>query len=191
MIHYSTDCVFTGAASGARGPHGYRETDKPDSQDLYGITKLAGEPSCAAALTLRTSIIGRELRGFNSLLEWFLAQGDCTVMGYKQALFTGLTTLELSRLTAMILRDYPALTGVWHVAAPAISKYDLLQLVKETYQRPTMIEPETDFYCDRRLDGTRFRKATGWTAPAWPEMIASMRSGPFDYTSVRSVEALR
>src|ERR1700675_154023 len=37
LVHVSTDCVF----SGAKG--GYRETDFPDANDLYGRSKLLGE----------------------------------------------------------------------------------------------------------------------------------------------------
>lgn len=191
LVHYSTDCVFTGASSGQRGLEGYRETDQADSRDLYGMTKLVGEPACTTTLTIRTSMIGRELRGFSSLVEWFLAQGAGTVKGYRHALFTGMTTLELSRVTAMILRDHPALNGVWHVAAPAISKYDLLQLVKSTYQLTTAIAPETEFYCDRRLDGSRFRAATGWTAPPWPDMIQAMQADPLDYASIHNAGSLK
>src|SRR5450432_3971689 len=81
LIHYSTDCVYSGSAGSIRGPLGYREIDAPDSRDLYGMTKLLGEPVAAGCLVLRTSIIGRELRGRNSLLEWFLASGDGPVKG--------------------------------------------------------------------------------------------------------------
>jgi dTDP-4-dehydrorhamnose reductase len=185
LVHYSTDCVFMGTPEGTRGPDGYREVDPADSRDLYGMSKLAGEPKAATALVLRTSIIGRELRGFTSLIEWFLAQGPGSVKGFTKALFTGLTTLELAQLTAMVLRDFPEMTGLWHVAAPPITKHDLLMLVKASYGRRTEIVPQDDFYCDRRLDGSRFRAATGWRPAAWPDMIETMRKDPFDYEALR------
>jgi dTDP-4-dehydrorhamnose reductase len=181
LVHYSTDCVFTGSPGGERGPEGYREIDPADSRDTYGMSKLLGEPKASTTLTIRTSIIGRELRGFTSLIEWYLAQGPGPVRGYTNALFTGLPTIELARVTAMILRDHPDMTGLWHVAAAPINKCDLLEIVRSVYSRPTPLEPFADFYCDRRLDGARFRERTGWLAPSWPELIALMHADPFQY----------
>ena len=158
-----------------RGPRGYRESDPTDARDLYGLSKLLGEPDGPSTLVLRTSIIGRELRGRNGLLEWFLAQGASQVKGYTRALFTGLTTTELARVTAMLLRDHPAMSGVWHLATQPISKYDLLGVAKQVYRRPTTIVPDGELYCDRRLDGGRFNAATGWVAPSWPALIDAMR----------------
>lgn len=181
LIHYSTDCVFSGAAASERGPDGYREIDLPDARDLYGMSKLLGEPAAAGSLVLRTSIIGRELRGKSSLVEWFLAQGKGPVRGFTRALFTGLTTLELARVTSMILHSCPDLAGLWHVAAPPVSKCVLLELVNSSYDHDADIRPEDSFYCDRRLDGTRFTQATSWQPPPWPEMIAAMRNDTFSY----------
>ncbi len=78
VIHFSTDCVF----SGRRG--NYTEDDVPDAGDLYGRTKCLGEVSRDNALTLRTSIIGRELTAHRSLLDWFLSQNHGTVKGFRK-----------------------------------------------------------------------------------------------------------
>ena len=91
VIHFSTDCVF----SGRKGD--YSETDVADAEDLYGRTKLLGEISYANALTLRTSIIGRELGRNASLVEWFLGERGA-VRGFRRAIYTGFTTLEISRI---------------------------------------------------------------------------------------------
>ena len=66
LIHISTDCVFSGKTG-----H-YREDAPSDAEDIYGKTKYLGEVNGASALTIRTSIIGRELASINGLLEWFL-----------------------------------------------------------------------------------------------------------------------
>ena len=174
LIHYSTDCVYSGSAESARGPLGYREIDAPDSRDLYGMTKLLGEPAAAGCMVLRTSIIGRELRGRNSLLEWFLASGEGPVKGFSRALFTGLPTLELARVTAKLLTDHSKMDGLWHVSAPPIDKNALLGLIKVAFRRKTQIQPHDDFFCDRRLDGSRFAQRTNWTVPAWPDMIDAL-----------------
>ena len=109
LIHISTDCVF----SGRRG--GYRESDQPDADDLYGRSKLLGEVDYSNAITLRTSIIGRELSTRNGLLEWFLHESD-RVRGFSRAIFSGLTTDELVRV--MIDHVIPSLDlrGVYHVS---------------------------------------------------------------------------
>jgi dTDP-4-dehydrorhamnose reductase len=180
LIHYSTDCIFSGSASSARGPNGYRESDLPDARDLYGMTKLLGEPP-RPALVLRTSIIGRELHSHHGLVDWFLSQGASPVKGFTRALFTGLPTVQLAAVTATILRDHRDLQGVWHLAANAIDKCSLLNLIKASYGRATVIEPDAEFYCDRRLDGGRFAEATGWKIPAWPQLIEAMRNDQFNY----------
>lgn len=176
LIHFSTDCVFSGARDGARGPNGYRESDPADARDLYGLSKLLGEPEGPGCLTLRTSIIGPELRAGHGLLEWFLMQGEATVSGYEHALFTGLPTIVLAELVAAILSDHPALEGLWHVAAAPISKYALLGLFRQAWGRPTRIEPNSQFYCDRRLDGSRFADVTGWQAGPWDQLVQRMRA---------------
>src|ERR1017187_1035651 len=94
VIHFSTDCVF----SGKRG--GYTEEDHSDAEDLYGKTKFLGEVAVANALTLRTSIIGRELTEHRSLLNWFLAQNHKTVRGYRRVVYSGVTTNYIAGLVA-------------------------------------------------------------------------------------------
>ena len=83
LIHISTDCVF----SGRKG--NYRETDFADADDLYGRSKLLGEVDQQHVITLRTSIIGRELVNRNGLVEWFFRAGP-QVKGYTKVVFTWL-----------------------------------------------------------------------------------------------------
>jgi dTDP-4-dehydrorhamnose reductase len=179
LIHLSTDCVFTGRKGN------YSENDVADAQDLYGRSKLLGEVDEDDCLTIRTSMIGRELAGSHGLLEWFFSQQGQSVRGFKRAIFSGFTTQALADLIARIITDQPRLTGVWHVGSEPISKFDLLTLVKQTYGLAIEIEPETDFVCDRSLDSTRFRAATGIQPPSWPEMIENMRADPTPYEEIR------
>jgi dTDP-4-dehydrorhamnose reductase len=172
LIHISTDCVF----SGRRG--NYKESDFPDADDLYGRSKLLGEVDYPNAITLRTSIIGRELATRNGLVEWFLnAMGR--VRGYTEAIFSGLTTDELTRVIADFVLPRPELRGLYHVSADAIDKYSLLKLIKNAYGLLTEIEPSSEIKIDRSLDSTRFREATGYLPPPWPDMIHRMHAlGP-------------
>jgi dTDP-4-dehydrorhamnose reductase len=168
LIHFSTDCVF----SGRRG--NYCETDQADAEDLYGRTKLLGEVSESHCLTLRTSMIGPELSRKTSLLEWFLAQRGQTVKGFTKAIFSGFPTVELARIVEMVLVDVPAIHGLYHVAAQPISKYDLLTLIRDRLQLPIVIERDESFECDRSLDASRFHRDTGYSPPAWEALIDDM-----------------
>jgi dTDP-4-dehydrorhamnose reductase len=170
LIHVSTDCVF----SGKKGA--YTEADVADAEDLYGRSKLLGEVQRPGCLTLRTSIIGREIETRQGLIEWFLSNAGKTVSGYRRAIFSGLTTQTLSELIARLIVDFTDLDGLWHVAAQPINKFDLLSLVRDQFAANITIAPDDRFQCDRSLCAARFRQATGWTAPSWPEMIRIMRN---------------
>lgn len=171
MIHISTDCVFSG-----RKGH-YLETDESDAEDLYGRSKFLGEVAYPPhSITLRTSIIGRELKTRLGLVEWFLSKKDGdTIHGYKKAIFSGFTTDELSRVIMNYVIPHTELSGLYHVSAEPISKYDLLRLVNKAFSRNINILPDENFFCDRSLDSTRFRQATGYQPQSWPEMIHEMK----------------
>jgi dTDP-4-dehydrorhamnose reductase len=179
MIHISTDCVF----DGARG--GYRESDPPSATDLYGRTKLLGEVDAEGCLTLRTSIIGRELAGSHGLVEWFLSQEGSHVRGYRNAIFSGLTTNALAEVIAVLVERQRDLQGLWQVASQPISKHDLLTLLKGAYDLDVEIEPYDEFHCDRSLDGSRFAAATGIEIPEWSAMVAAMADDSTPYEEIR------
>jgi dTDP-4-dehydrorhamnose reductase len=181
VIHFSTDCVF----SGRQGQ--YREEDPSDAQDLYGRSKFLGEVTSANALTLRTSIIGRELAEFRSLLEWFLAQRGSAVRGFKCALYSGVTTNYLAGLVGSLIESHPALHGLYQVAGQTISKHDLLCLVREVFRLDIEIEPVEGETCDRTLRADRFLAATGYRCPGWPDMIAELYEDPTPYEAWRTV----
>lgn len=167
LVHFSTDCVF----SGRRG--NYLETDVSDAEDLYGRTKYLGEPSGQHCLTLRTSIIGRELNRKSGLLEWLLAQRG-TIKGYTNAIFSGFTTLEMARVIDNMLAIQTPLSGVYHVSSEPISKFDLLTMIRDALGLRVEIEPYDEFKCDRSLDSSRFRTATGYRPPAWKAMVEEL-----------------
>ncbi len=174
LLHYSTDCVF----SGKKGL--YKETDFPDADDLYGRTKLLGEVVGPGCLTLRTSLIGRELRTSHGLIEWFLSQKG-TVKGYKRAIFSGLTTNAHARILAQIISEYPDLSGLYHLGTEPITKFDLLNLVKKIYNLDTIVEPDYFEENDRSLNSSKFRSETNITIPGWQEMIYEMYNDPILY----------
>jgi dTDP-4-dehydrorhamnose reductase len=169
MVHFSTDCVF----SGARGL--YSERDTPDAGDLYGRSKLLGEVTEAAhCLTLRTSMVGLELSRRQGLVEWFLASAG-RVKGFTRAVFSGFTTQELARIVERILVQHGDLSGLWHVSAEPIDKYRLLtSLAGALGRRGVEIEPDAALACDRSLDSTPFRQRTGYEPPSWDTMLAEL-----------------
>lgn len=168
LVHVSTDCVY----SGKRGL--YRESDSSDAEDLYGKSKFIGElHDVPHAITLRTSIIGHELNGNNSLIEWFLSQSNA-VKGYKNAIFSGLPTIELARIISDYVIERPGLSGLYHVSADPIDKFSLLKMVSEVYGKDIHIEPDTDFCIDRSLDSSRFREVFGYKPPCWRELVQRM-----------------
>jgi dTDP-4-dehydrorhamnose reductase len=180
LIHFSTDCVF----SGRKGA--YRESDPADADDLYGRSKLLGEVSTPNALTLRTSMIGRELRGAQGMLEWLISSGGGRVRGFRRAIYSGLTTPALARLTAELWWNGPPLNGLYHVAAPPISKYDLLLLLRDAFHLRLDIEPEVETVCDRSLDDSAFRAATALPMPAWPELVRELARDDTTYREWRA-----
>ncbi|GAB3844655.1 NAD(P)-dependent oxidoreductase [Micromonospora andamanensis] len=169
LVHVSTDCVF----SGRRG--GYVEDDLPDPPDLYGRSKLLGEATSVPALTLRTSIIGHELATNRSLVDWFLSQQG-RVRGFTRAIYSGVTTVEFARLLRTVVLPREELTGLYHVAAEPISKYDLLRLVAEVYGWSGELVPDDEFVCDRSMRADTLARVTGYRPPSWPDMIAAMHA---------------
>ncbi|AXO13636.1 dTDP-4-dehydrorhamnose reductase family protein [Thalassospira indica] len=167
LIHISTDCVFSGKSGG------YTESDLPDAVDLYGRSKLMGEVNYPHAITLRTSLIGHELNGARSLINWFLSQ-EGSVRGFTKAIFSGLPTVEIARVIETHVLPNPVLHGLYHLSVDPISKHDLLTLVKDIYGKRIEIVPDDAFLIDRSLDSARFRRATGYSPKSWPELIQDM-----------------
>ncbi|WP_167631299.1 dTDP-4-dehydrorhamnose reductase family protein [Mariprofundus ferrooxydans] len=169
LVHMSTDCVF----SGDKG--GYVESDDSDAKDLYGKSKFLGEVDYPHAITLRTSIIGHELQSAHGLVGWFLSQkGQCK--GFTRAVFSGFPTVVLAQIIRDVVIPHSDLHGVYHVAANPISKYDLIGLVARVYGKQIEIVPDDGLILDRSLDASRFKSATGYIAPEWPELIETMHA---------------
>lgn len=172
LIHVSTDCVFSGDLP---APARYSEDDTPDARDVYGRSKLLGEVLDSSGLTLRTSIIGRELSRATGLLEWFATREGERVFGFTNARFSGFTTRELARIVSRVLRDHPDLTGLWQVAADPIDKYDLLVRLRDVLRVDCEIAPRHEPVINRALDGSRFERVNQYRAPSWDEMLEEYR----------------
>lgn len=175
VIHFSTDCVF----NGRRGR--YTERDQSDAEDLYGRSKFLGEVAAPNAVTLRTSIIGRELSQHRSLLDWFLSQDGKVVQGYRRAIYSGVTTNAMAGVVEAVISRHPDLSGLFQIVSAPIAKHDLLGLIRDAYGLKITIEPVDGEVCDRSMEGTKFEAATGWRAPDWPALVRELAEDPTPY----------
>ncbi len=184
LIHMSTDCVF----SGRKGS--YTEDDPSDAEDLYGRSKYLGEPDDdeSAALTIRSSIIGRELHNrTHGLVEWFLSERGNTIKGFSCAIYSGFSTIEMARIMDVVMQRAPELSGVHQVASTPIDKFELLNSMKDASGLDIQVNREEEFVCDRSLvTGSSFGGQTGYVAPAWSEMLETMFADPTPYDSIRA-----
>lgn len=185
LIHVSTDCAF----SGKKG--NYVETDFPDATDLYERTKLLGEVvDSPTAITLRRSVVGRELITRHGLVEWFLSQTGCRVRGYAGVVFSGLTTTALSKLIGELIESHPNLTGLWHVSSDPITKYDFLVLLDRAFGTRTGIYRDLSIRSDHSLDSRWFWSATGLMQPHWETMIEQLRADRTPYPAIARAQVV-
>ena len=165
LIHFSTDCVF----SGQKG--NYTEDDIPDPTDTYGRTKVLGELLNDHDLTIRTSFVGREISSFKNLFEWVIQNKNKKVQAYPNAIYSGLTTHALSQIIKTIIIKQPTLSGLRHVGSEPVSKYELLSNLNRELALKMDIQKDESFICDRSLNSDSFRKETLIKIPNWSEMI--------------------
>lgn len=144
-FHITTDCVYTGK----KGQ--YTEWDYFDAEDLYGMSKNAGET--AECMVLRTSIIGEEYGQKRSLLEWAKSQAGKQVSGFVNHLWNGVTTVYLAEIIETIITNNLYRDGIFHVHSPnTITKYELLSTFSDVYGLSLTITPvRAPQPCDRSL----------------------------------------
>ena len=169
LIHFSTDCVF----SGQKG--WYNESDLPDATDLYGRSKLIGEIDYGKHLTLRTSIIGHEINSSVSLIDWLLNQSG-EVKGFSKAIFSGMPTICLAEFMHEHVFANHEFSGIYHLSVDPIDKYSLLKLTSQVYQLNIKIHNSSDLKIDRSLNSTRLRKVTNYIPAKWPYLIKKMHN---------------
>ncbi len=175
LINVSTDCVF----SGSRG--NYSEKDIADAMDLYGQSKHWGEVFGDNRLTIRTSIIGRELFSGHGLLEWLLDQKGKAIDGYTKAVFSGFPTAEFADIIVDIIENHPSMAGVFHISSDPITKFDLLSKISDAFDLGIIINEFPDLVLDRSLNSARFRELTGFQPKSWEMMIEELAADTTPY----------
>ena len=146
LIHITTDCIYNGKEN-----FPYNENSLKNPVDIYGLSKSLGEPT--NCLTIRTSIIGRELENFTGFLEWFLNQKEESVNGFANHFWNGITTKQFGKICDEIMTNsekYPQ-TGLYHIFSNSVSKYKMLLKFKEKYNIDCEIKKDEDQKLNRTL----------------------------------------
>jgi dTDP-4-dehydrorhamnose reductase len=170
LIHFSTDCVFDGVEGG------YTEVSFPSAKDIYGRTKYLGEVSGPHSLTLRGSMIGRELHRKTELVEWALSQRGQTIKGYSKVIYSGVTTKVMSGLVLSILKRPTLLSGLYQVSSKPISKYELLQKMNRAFSLNMQIIEDCSYVSKKDLVGSKIQREMDFVCPSWDEMIDQLAS---------------
>ncbi len=167
FIHFSTDCVFDGIKGN------YSEKDLPNAKDLYGLSKIKGEPKTIYknCLTLRTSFIGHELDDNKSLLNWFLFNKRKEIFGYNKAFFSGPTNLEISSIVDKILKRRKFINGKFNLSGKKISKFELLKKINKTYKLRKEIIKKNKPKINRVLINAKFNKKFNYKEKNWGYLI--------------------
>ena len=165
QIHFSTDCVF----SGDKGI--YNDFDLPDAKDDYGKSKGEGEINSNSTLTIRSSMIGREIYNKTELLEWVISNKNKKIKGFDNVIYSGVTTLWMSKTVNEIIKNYPDLTGIYNISSPAISKYDLITKINTYFNLNIEIERDSSYYSNKSLNSDKFFSEINFKKPNWDEML--------------------
>jgi len=168
QIHFSTDCVFTGSKGD------YHDLDKPDAKDNYGFTKGNGEVNSEYTLTLRSSMIGREIFNKTELLEWVIENKNNKIKGFDKVIYSGITTLWMSELVLKILNDFPALSGIYNISSKPISKFELITKINEIFKLNIDIEKDSSFSFNKSLNSNKFFSETRFDKPDWDFMLLDL-----------------
>lgn len=177
LIHFSTDCVFSGSSGS------YREESYTDARDYYGRTKALGEVSGSQSLTLRGSMIGRELENHTELLEWFIAQKNKNIKGFDKVIYSGITTTQMAEFVKKIVIDFPKLSGLYNVSSLPISKYKLLQLFNKSFDINAIIALDQDYSSRKDLMSDKFYSETGFTIPKWEDLALQLKNDSLKYSN--------
>jgi len=165
LIHITTDCVYNGKEG-----FPYDENSLKTPVDIYGLSKSLGEPD--NCLTIRTSIIGRELEGFTGLLEWFLQQEGKEISGFAEHYWNGITTKQFGKICDEIMSNremYPK-TGIYHVFSTTVSKYEMVNKFKEKFGINCKISANTENKLNRTMSTVKDLNAK-LKIPSFSQMV--------------------
>jgi dTDP-4-dehydrorhamnose reductase len=166
LIHFSTDCVF----SGNRG--NYLDNDFADAEDIYGKSKALGEVNSPNTLTIRCSMIGRELYNFTELFEWLKKNKNKKIEGYSKVFYSGITTVRMGKILNQILNKNLNLSGIYNISSTPISKFDLLVKLSKAFNLNVDIKQNKNNKSNKVLISEKFTEITGIYPPNWDDLIS-------------------
>ena len=169
LIHFSTDCVF----SGNRG--NYQDDDFADADDIYGKSKALGEVNSPNTLTIRCSMIGRELYNFTELFEWLKKNKNKKIEGYSKVFYSGITTVRMGKILNQILNKNLNLSGVYNISSTPISKFDLLVKLSNAFNLNVDIKQNKNNKSNKVLISEKFTEITGIYPPNWDDLISEFK----------------
>ena len=178
LIHFSTDCVYSGK-SGM-----YSESDNPDAIDLYGKSKAIGEINNTKALTIRTSLIGREVYNHTELFEWLYKNKSGKVYGYENVYYSGLTTIRMSKILEKIINYYPDLQGVFNISSKPITKYSLLNLINRHFKLEIQVKKDLKIKSNKVLISKKITEITDIEIPTWEDLIVEFKEDCVKYSEI-------
>lgn len=178
LIHFSTDCVYSGK-SGM-----YTESDNPDAIDLYGKSKAIGEINNTKALTIRTSLIGREIYNHTELFEWLYKNKSGKVYGYENVYYSGLTTIRMSKILEKIINYYPDLQGVFNISSKPITKYSLLNLINRHFKLEIQVKKDLKIKSNKVLISKKITEITDIEIPTWEDLIVEFKEDCVKYSEI-------
>ena len=169
LIHFSSDCVF----SGEKG--NYLDESIPDATDLYGLSKSRGEVKSKNSLTIRCSIIGREIFNHTELFEWIYSMRGKQIKGYNNVLYSGVTSIWVGRVLKKILKYHSELSGIYNISSEPITKYSLLNLINEHFKLGIEITRDTKIKSNKVLISKKFTEITDINPPNWDDLITEFK----------------
>ena len=166
LIQVSTDCVFSGNKNTP-----YTEDDLKDGTSIYARSKALGEINYDNHLTLRTSVVGPELKtDGEELFHWFMNQSE-EISGYTKSIWSGVTTIELARAVRRGIEN--DICGIHHVTNnDPISKYELLMLMQKIFARDIKITPVDGIVSNKSFIDTR--NLLGYKVPTYEKMLSEL-----------------
>ena len=169
VIHFSTDCVFSGSEGS------YLEDATPDALDYYGKTKGLGEVNSKSSLTIRSSMIGPELFNKTELFEWIINNKEKEINGFSRVMYSGVTTIYMARLLSDLIVNHKNLDGIYNVASKPISKFELLHLINDNFDLGLIINDNKTVISNKTLNASKIEKVIGLQPPSWDELIIELK----------------
>ena len=182
LIHFSTDCVF----SGNKGD--YLDNDIPDAEDNYGKSKASGEVNSKNTLTIRSSMVGREIFNKTELFEWVVSNKNKKINGFENAVYSGVTTLWMSKTVIKILKEFPDLTGIYNISSESISKFDLICKINNRFGLNIDIESDKSFFSNKSLNSNKFFLKTNLEKPNWDEMLLRLYNDSIENNNIYNLK---